>query len=137
MNFKYIFYYLSVLIPLFIIDMIWILFAAKDFYFKNMGFLFQESIKYIPVFFFYLIYTSGILFLAVLPSIYSNSLLEAIFKGALLGLCSYGAYDLTNHATIQNWPFIMTFVDISWGIFVSSISSFISFILINLYHKYF
>jgi uncharacterized membrane protein len=28
---------------------------------------------------------------------------------------AYGTYDLTNMATLKNWPPILTVVDIAWG----------------------
>ncbi len=35
--------------------------------------------------------------------------------GALLGIVIYGVYNLTNHATLANWPQAVTAVDIAWG----------------------
>jgi uncharacterized membrane protein len=50
----------------------------------------------------------------------------------VLGLMAYGAYDLTNQATINGWPTIMTLVDIGWGISVTALTSLVAyFIVIN------
>ena len=32
-----------------------------------------------------------------------------------LGLAAYAAYDLTNQATLREWPLIVTVVDMAWG----------------------
>ena len=123
--------YLSTLVPLITLDMLWILVLAKKFYAEQMGFLFSKNINTIPVLFFYPLYALGVLMLAVLPAIISSSWIEALWRGALLGLVAYGAYDLTNHATIPNWPLPVTLVDIGWGVIVTSFTSVIAYFLIT------
>jgi uncharacterized membrane protein len=125
------FSYFSTLIPLVILDALWILVLAKKFYTTQMGFLFSKSINFIPAIFFYPIYVLGVLMLAVFPAVSSGSWFEALWRGALLGLVAYGAYDLTNQATISGWPTIMTIVDIGWGITVTMISSLVSYYIIT------
>lgn len=123
--------YLAVLVPLVVIDGLWILYLAKDFYADKMGFLFQESANLTPVVFFYPIYALAVLLLAVMPAVSSSSWVEALWRGALLGLAAYGAYDLTNHATIANWPLSMTLTDILWGVFLTSSVSVIAFLVLK------
>ena len=40
--------------------------------------------------------------------------------GAFFGLVTYATYDLTNHATVKNWPWIVTVVDLCWGAVLSA-----------------
>jgi len=40
---------------------------------------------------------------------------EAALLGAALGLVVYGVYDLTNYATLKDWPLAVTAADIAWG----------------------
>jgi uncharacterized membrane protein len=40
--------------------------------------------------------------------------------GALLGLVVYGVYDFTNYATLRQWPFALTLVDVTWGSLASA-----------------
>jgi uncharacterized membrane protein len=124
------FAYIITLIPLTILDALWILVFAKKFYAEHMGFLFSKSINLAPVAFFYPLYALGILFLVVLPAVSSTSLLEVLWRGALLGLVAYGAYDLTNHATITGWPISMTLVDMAWGMIVTMLTSVIAYFVI-------
>ncbi len=127
----YVIYYLATLIPLVALDVVWILGLAKKFYATHMGFLFSKNINLVPAGFFYPLYAFGVLVLVVLPAIKSGSWSEALWRGALLGLVSYGAYDLTNHATIAQWPFIMTIVDMGWGTLVTTLTSVIAFFVIG------
>ncbi|NMC51310.1 DUF2177 family protein [Candidatus Kuenenbacteria bacterium] len=127
----YFLYYLAILVPLGMIDALWLGVVAKGFYAERMGFLFQKSINFTPAVLFYLVYAAGILVLAVMPALAKNNWLEALWRGALLGLAAYSAYDLTNQATIANWPWTVTMVDILWGVFVTAATSIIAFFIIN------
>jgi uncharacterized membrane protein len=123
--------YITTLIPLTALDMLWILVLAKKFYEDKMGFLFSKSINLVPVAFFYPIYALGVMVFAVLPAVSSASWFEALWRGALLGLVAYGAYDLTNHSTIANWPVSMTIVDMAWGMTVTALTSVIAYFIIT------
>ena len=48
---------------------------------------------------------------------------EALALGAFFGLVTYGVYDLTNHATLRDWPAILTIVDISWGVAICGLTA--------------
>lgn len=48
------------------------------------------------------------------------------YKAALLGLAVYGTYDFTNLATFKDWEYKILLIDISWGIFVSVFSLFLT-----------
>lgn len=116
-----------------VLDAIWILGLAKNFYATHMGFLFSKSINLVPAGFFYPLYALGILMLVVIPAIKSGSWTEALWRGAILGLVSYGAYDLTNHATIASWPLVMTIVDMGWGTLVTALTSVIAYFIIGFF----
>ena len=48
---------------------------------------------------------------------------EAVVRGAVLGLAAYGAYNLTNLAVVRDWPTMLTFADWPWGAFVTAASA--------------
>lgn len=123
--------YLATIIPLAILDAFWILILAKNFYAEQLGFLFNKSVNLTPVAFFYPLYAFSILFLVVMPAVTTASWVEALWRGALLGLAAYGAYDLTNQATISGWPLAVTLVDIGWGIVATALTSVVSYIIIT------
>ena len=65
----------------------------------------------------------------VRPALVGGAPLQALFYGALLGLISYATYDLTNLATLKDWPLLVTIVDLIWGTFLGGIVSFLSALL--------
>ena len=64
---------------------------------------------------FYFVYIVGILVFAVIPALDKDSVLRAALFGALFGFFTYATYDLTNLATIREWPLRVAVVDIIWG----------------------
>jgi len=48
---------------------------------------------------------------------------------ALFGLVAYATYDLTNLATIKDWPVLITVVDMIWGTVLSILVSLASFFI--------
>jgi len=54
----------------------------------------------------------GTLFFVVLPGLESGSLKDTILRAALFGLITYATYDLTNLATIKDWPVLIAVVDL-------------------------
>lgn len=113
----------------FAIDLIWLTLIAKNFYAKHIGFLMKSDVNWIAALLFYLIFIVGLVIFIIQPTLKTNSWQNAILLGALFGLISYATYDLTNLATIKNWPLIITIVDLIWGSFLSASVSLISFLI--------
>lgn len=112
-------YFLS-LFFLSLIDIPWIVFFAKNFYLGKIGHLMALQVSYLPAAMFYLMYPVALIFFVVLDAKnYQLSLTQTFLRGAFLGFTAYAAYDLTNQATLKDWPWIMTFVDVAWGSFLS------------------
>ena len=132
---KIIILYLLTVPVLFVIDMVWLGIISKNFYKEQLGHLFGDSINWPPVIFFYLLFVVGILVFCVLPVQKEDSLQKAIILGALFGLFTYSTYDLTNFATLKNWPFTVVLVDIVWGIVLSGTVSAVSFLISKLVTK--
>jgi len=44
-----------------------------------------------------------------------------LLRGALYGLFTYATYDLTNLATVRDWPVGLAFVDIAWGMLLNAV----------------
>jgi len=113
--------YFSCLITFVVIDAVWLGLVAKQFYSNQLGGLMREDILFVPAGIFYLLYTAGIVLLAVRPEQPNLSLLNVAFYGAVVGFIAYGTYDVTNLATIKNWPPLMSVVDLVWGTTISSL----------------
>lgn len=107
--------YLFTLFFFFLIDMIWLGLLARKFYDRQIGFLRSEKINWIAALLFYFLFNLGLLLFAVEPAIESGSIILALQRGALYGFFTYMTYDLTNLATLKDWPAQMAVVDIVWG----------------------
>tara|TARA_B100000902_G_C27224933_1_gene871638 strand:+ start:440 stop:838 length:399 start_codon:yes stop_codon:yes gene_type:complete len=102
-----------------ILDAIWLGFVAKDFYAKQLSFYLTDNVVWSSALIFYIIFNIGLLVLVILPSIEKNSYSVLIFYAVLYGLVTFATYDLTNLATIKEWPLIVSLVDMAWGMFVA------------------
>ncbi len=120
----YIKLYLATFIAFLAVDMVWLVLVARTFYKKYLGFIMAPSPNWLAAILFYLLFIVGILVLAVLPGLELNSLKTTLIRGALLGLVAYATYDLTNLATLKDWPLIVTVVDLIWGTVLSVAVSF-------------
>jgi uncharacterized membrane protein len=117
---KLVYLYLLTLPVFFGVDMLWIGVLAKDFYRKNLGHLLRPDINWAAALIFYLLYIAGILIFATLPALEKHSLRQALVMGALFGFFAYATYDLSNLATLKDWPVNVVFVDILWGMFLTA-----------------
>ena len=109
------------------IDSIWLTVVAKKFYADQLGYLMAKTPNLLAALIFYLLFIVGVVFLVISPALKNNSLTQAILMGALFGLCSYATYDLTNLATIRDWPLLVTIIDMIWGTTLSAIVAGVSF----------
>lgn len=103
-----------------VIDGFWLVVVAKNFYAKYLGYLMRPSPLLVAALIFYLIAIVGIVILAVIPGLEQKSMMKAILLGGLFGLCTYATYDLTNLATVKDWPMIVVVVDMMWGTVLSA-----------------
>ena len=56
----------------------------------------------------------------ILPAVEQQSYMKALIYGALFGFFTYATYDLTNLATLKDWPLPIVFIDIIWGAFLTA-----------------
>jgi len=113
----------------FAIDMMWLGLVAKKFYNHQLGFLMKPDINWYAAIIFYLLFIAGLVVFVITPAIDKRSWIHAILYGALFGLITYSTYDLTNLATLKNWPVIVTVVDLAWGMVLSASVSVISYLI--------
>lgn len=118
---KYFGVYLTFLITLLVIDLIWLLGVAKNLYQQEMGDLMATEPKLIAGLAFYLIYALGVCIFVIVPALSKQSWIYAVQYGALFGFFCYMTYDLTNLAVIRNFPTGLAFIDIAWGSAVTAV----------------
>lgn len=123
--------FLIALTVFFIIDMVWLVLVAKKFYQEQIGFLMRPDINWFAAIIFYLLFIIGLVTFVISPAIEKHSWVHALLFGALFGLVTYATYDLTNLATLKNWPILVTVVDLIWGTVLSASISVITFLIYN------
>lgn len=106
----------AMLAVLAVLDAVWISTATKLLYRPKLGALLNEMPVWWAAIAFYLLYAAGVMLFVLRPALSEGwSPLTAALFGAAFGLVAYGAYDLTNQATIRDWPVIVTVIDMAWG----------------------
>jgi len=123
--------YISTAAAFFTMDFLWVGFVAKNFYFSRMGHLLADKVNYVAAGGFYLLYVAGIIIFAVAPAMKSGSWQTAAMYGSLFGFFCYATYDMTNQATLKNWPVAVTIVDIAWGTVLTGTAATIGYLLIR------
>jgi len=121
--------YLITFICFFLIDMVWLGLIAKSFYRKHLGEMLSPKVNWAAAILFYLLFIFGLVVFVVRPGVIQNAPLNALLMGALLGLICYATYDLTNLATIKDWPLVVTVIDLIWGTVLGASVSLISVLL--------
>ena len=124
---NYVKMYLIALIVFVVIDGIWLLFISKDLYQKEIGHLLSSNPKLLAAVLFYLLFLGGLVYFVINPGIDKESIKTIIISGALFGLMTYATYDLTNLATLKEWPLKITIIDLIWGSSLSCIVSVVTY----------
>ena len=105
------------------IDAVWLSTMANLLYRPLLGDLLAPGFRLAPAVLFYAIYIAGIVFFAIRPALATGRLAAAALNGAALGFVAYGTYDLTNQATLRDWPVIITVADMVWGTVLTASAS--------------
>jgi uncharacterized membrane protein len=99
----------------FVIDMAWLGVVARNFYRAQLGDLMRTEVNWVAAMIFYLLFIVGLVVFVIGPAVDAGSWMQALGRGALFGLVAYATYDLTNLATLRDWPLTMTIIDLAWG----------------------
>lgn len=126
--------YIIVLIVFFAIDIIWLGFVAKDLYRKHLGHLMRDKTNWPAAVLFYMLYIGGLIFFVLNPALEKNSYMYALLVGGLYGFITYSTYDMTNLATLKDWPLTITIIDIGWGTVLNALTAMVSFFIINFFN---
>ncbi len=100
-------------------DAVWLGLMSGELYQPRLGHLMAAAIDWRAAAVFYPLYIVGLVVFAVAPALARGGVLVAVARGAGVGLVAYGTYDLTNQATLRDWPWVVTLVDLCWGAVVS------------------
>lgn len=124
--------YCIALITFVVIDLVWTNIAAHELYHRALSSLLADQVQLAPALLLYLVYIAGLVYFVIAPALHKESkkdnLQPALARAALLGLVAYASYDLTNLATLKNWPLTITLVDIAWGIVLTTATTAVTLI---------
>jgi uncharacterized membrane protein len=115
----------------FAIDMLWLGLIAKSFYAKQIGYLMKTDINWTAAILFYLLFIVGLVLFVIMPAVEKRSWVHSLLFGALFGLITYATYDLTNLATLKDWPLLVTVVDLAWGAVLAASVSIVTYFITN------
>ncbi len=117
---RYLAAYGAAFVVMFVLDMVWLRGIASSWYQQGIGHLMAPDVNVVAGAIFYLIFPVGLVIFAVNPS---AGWPQALVMGALFGFFAYATYDLTNLATLKNWPLGLSVMDTAWGAAVSGVSA--------------
>jgi uncharacterized membrane protein len=125
---RYVILYLATLIVLVPIDFLFLGLVAKGFFTSQVGDMLGE-IRLAPAILFYLLYVIGIL-------VFVNGFAGATWQstllyGGLFGFFCYATFELTSLSLLKLWTWPVVVVDVSWGTFVTAVSSTTGLVIAN------
>ena len=126
---RYLTAYVAALIVFLVIDAFWLGVIAADFYQERLAAFMTGPVNLPPALGFYLLYIVGIVVFAIAPALESGAWRTAALRGALLGLIAYATYDLTNLATLPDWPVSVALVDMVWGAVLTGTTATLGFLI--------
>jgi uncharacterized membrane protein len=125
---RYIFLYLATLIVLIPADIVFLGTVAKAFFTSQVGDMLGE-IRLVPAILFYLLYVAGILVFVSGRS--GTTWRSTLLCGALFGLFCYATFELTSLSLLRHWTWPVVLLDVSWGAFVTALSSTAGLLIAN------
>ncbi len=119
--------FIIVAVTMLVLDGIWLGFVSPQFYFSHMKHLARVSGESIDVnkmaaAIVYLIMVLAFL-IFVSPIVSTSSWGMGLMKAAFFGLAIYGVYDFTNMATLRDWSWTLSLVDMAWGGFLFMVTA--------------
>ena len=128
--------YLSTTAVMVVVDLIWLGLIAEPLYQQGIGHLMAEKPNIAAAICFYALFPIGLMIFAILPVATEAGWQHTALLAALFGFFAYATYDLTNLATLKDYPLKLALIDIVWGSFVSAISATAGKLVLNQYQKY-
>lgn len=119
--------YLATLVFFCAVDMVFLGIIAKDFYRASIGHLMADSFNIPAAVVFYALYIAGLMIFVINPAVRAGEWSHAALYGALFGFFCYATYDLTNLATLKDWPLGLSLADMAWGATITAAASVVGY----------
>jgi uncharacterized membrane protein len=105
------------------LDAMWLSTMAPRLYRPALAHLMAAQPAFAPAAAFYALYIAGIVGFAVAPALAARRVKVALRRGAAFGLVAYATSDLTNQATLRDWPTLVTLADLAWGTVATALAA--------------
>lgn len=115
--------YAATLVVFLALDSLWLSLTASRLYRPLLGGLLAPAPALWAAAAFYLVYVAGLAGFVVLPGSARAGIFGVLLRGAAFGFVAYATYDLTNQATMRDWPVAITAADLVWGATVSALAA--------------
>lgn len=115
--------YLTIIVVMFVLDIIWLSVIAQPVYQQGIGHLMAAKPNLLFAGLFYIVYVSGLMWFALMPNRHHKGLKNTFVAAATFGFFVYASYDLTNLALLKDWPLSLSLIDITWGTLLSGVSA--------------
>lgn len=125
---RYAILYFATLLIMVPIDFLFLGTVAKGFFTAQVGDMLGE-IRLAPAILFYLLYAVGIL--VFVSGTVGATWQSTLIYGALFGLFCYATFELTSLSLLKHWTWPVVLVDVSWGCFVTAVSSTLGLLITN------
>ena len=119
---KYVAGYVATALVLLALDLFFITIIAMPIYQSGIGHLLAPQPNLPAAALFYVVFTLGLMVFAVVPT-RTAAWGKTAAAAALFGFFTYATYDLTNLATLRDWPVHVVLMDLAWGCVVSAAAS--------------
>lgn len=107
------------------IDLIWLGWLGRGIYQAEIGPLLRQPFNLPAAGAFYVLYITGLMIMVIWPAFQTQSVTQALLRGAMLGLIAYGTYDLTNLAVMKGFTTKIAIIDMIWGtVLTAAVSAF-------------
>ena len=114
--------WIVIVLTMMALDVIWIGGIARPLYNRGIGHLMAPQPDFVAALAFYLLFAVGLMAFVVLPRAPGDWRMAAAW-GALFGFMTYMTYDLTNMATLRDWPLGLSFIDTAWGCLATGLAA--------------
>ncbi len=111
-------------------DLLWLGVIARNFYQSRLGHLLGDVVVWPAAIVFYIVFLFGLTYFVTYAH-FNDGVRTILVQGFLFGLVTYGAYDLTNHATLREWPLAVTLIDMLWGACLGMIVAVVSYLTVH------
>jgi uncharacterized membrane protein len=117
---KFVAAYVAAALVMLALDMLWLGVIAKGTYQQGIGHLMADKPNIPVAAIFYALYAAGVVIFVLVPQADGATWRTTLLMGALLGFFAYATYDLSNLATLRDWPVSLTLIDLVWGSFLTA-----------------